>query len=395
MLVFISLITIMLSLVLIVFNWKTNTNALFLGLFFILTALFGIAHFVVFDSQNVFWIALTFNHFVPLMFLMGPFIYFYVRGMVFDTPFRLQKDLIHFVPAVFSIVGTIPYYRLPLEEKQQLASILIHNIDVIRTINVNLFYDAGESFVLRSLLCLGYIIYCVYLLSRFYTTHDLKNKHNQIIAKWLGTLLGSVLSISIVFIVMAGYALQTTTSDTLNNGYPFYVCTGIIYGLMSLSLLLFPKLLYGETVISELGFEPIKKKKKRKKKIQVVENSVIELVPDTIALAWEEKIKWFLDTEKPYLNPNFSITDIAIAMSLSENQVSFYIQHLFKTTFYKLRAALRVQHAIHLLETETSDFLTIEAIGEKSGFNTRSNFYSVFTTHMGESPKKFATRIRG
>lgn len=395
MLVFISLITIMLSLVLIVFNRKTNANALFLGLFFILTALFGIAHYLVFYSQDVFWIAMTFNHFVPLMFLMGPFLFFYVRGMIFDTLFNLRKDFLHFVPAVFSIAGTIPYYCLPFDEKQKLAGILIRNIDAIRSVNVNLFYDAGESFVLRSLLCLGYIMYCVYLLSQFYTTHDLKNKHNQIIAKWIGTLLASVLSITLVFIIMAFYAVQATTSDALNNGSRFYVFTGIIYGLMSLSLLLFPKLLYGETVISELGFEPIKKKQKRKKKIQLVESLKTEFVPDPIALEWGEKIKWFLDTEKPYLNPDFSISDIALAMSISESQVSFYIQHLFKTTFYKLRAELRVQHAIYLLNSESNDFLTIEAIGEKSGFNTRSNFYNVFTTHLGESPKKYAIRVRG
>ncbi len=394
MLVFISLITIMLSLVLIVFNRKTNTNALFLGLFFILTALFGIAHYLVFYSQDVFWIAVTFNHFVPLMFLMGPFLFFYVRGMIFDTVFSIQKDFFHFIPALFSTVGTIPYYSLPFIEKQKLAGILIRDIDAIRSINVNLFYDSGESFVLRFLLCLGYIMYCVYLLSQFCASHDLKNKHNQIITKWIGTLLGSVLSITLVFIILALYAVQATASDTLNNGYPFYVFAGIVYGLMTLSLLLFPKLLYGETVILGLGFEPIKKKKKRKKKIQVVENSVTEFVPDAIALEWGEKIKWFLDNEKPYLNPDFSISDIALAMSISETQVSFYIQHLFKTTFYKLRAELRVQHAIHLLETESNNFLTIEAIGEKSGFNTRSNFYNVFTSHLGESPKKYATRVR-
>ncbi len=393
MLVFISCITIILALILIVFNRKTGTNVLFLGLFFILTALFGIAHYLVFQSQDVFWIALTFNHFVPLMFLIGPFLYFYVRGIIYHTSFRVQKDFLHFVPTVLSIAGTIPYYILPFDEKKNFASILIHDIDTIRNINVNLFYDAGESFVLRSVLSLCYSTYCLYLVFQFYKTHDLKNKQNQIIVKWLGTLLGSMLSIAIVFIILAFYAVQSKTSNTINKGYTFYIFTGIIYAIMSFSLLLFPELLYGETVISSVEFEPIKNK--RKKRIQIVENSETEFIPDAVAIEWGEKIKWFLENKKPYLNPDFSITDLALEISLSESQTTFYIHKVLKSTFCKLRTELRIKNAIHLLETESNDIFTIEAIAEKSGFKTRSNFYNTFKAHMGESPKEYVKRIRG
>lgn len=392
MLVFISCISIILSLILIVCNWKTKSNSLFLGLFFILTALFGIAHYLLFHSQDVFWIALTFNHFVPLMFLMGPYLYFYVRGITSHTPFRVQKDFLHFVPTVLSIAGTIPYYILPFDDKRNFASILIHDIDSIRSINVNLFYDAGESFVLRSLLCLCYVTYCLYLVFQFYQTPDSKNKDNKFLVRWLVTLTGSVFIITLVFIIMAFYTVQSKTSDTINNGYTFYIFTGIIYAIMTSSLLLFPELLYGKTVITELEFEPIKKK--RKEKIQIVENLEKSFVLDALTIEWGEKIKWFLENEKPYLKPEFSISDVALALSLSENQVSFYIQTVLNSTFYKLRAELRVKYAISLLQKENTEIFTIEAIGEKSGFKTRSNFYQVFRAHTGESPKKYSKRLR-
>lgn len=54
-----------------------------------------------------------------------------------------------------------------------------------------------------------------------------------------------------------------------------------------------------------------------------------------------------------------------------------------------MRAELRVKHAIDLLNTDAKERLTIEAIGEQSGFKTRSNFYTIFKENTGMTPREF------
>lgn len=108
MLLYLSVATIILSIVLIAFNWKTNFNALYLAGFFILVSIFGIAHYYMIYGHSAFWLALFYNNFAPFMFLLGPFLLFYIRGSIENKQSLYKRDWIHFVPAILAIIGTIP-----------------------------------------------------------------------------------------------------------------------------------------------------------------------------------------------------------------------------------------------------------------------------------------------
>lgn len=103
-----------------------------------------------------------------------------------------------------------------------------------------------------------------------------------------------------------------------------------------------------------------------------------------------EKMLYYLREKKPYLDPDFSISTIAINLQVPQNHISYCINTLMNTTFYKLRAELRVEHAIALLQSTTKERLTIEAIGEHSGFKTRSNFYMAFKEITGMTPTEYS-----
>lgn len=69
--------------------------------------------------------------------------------------------------------------------------------------------------------------------------------------------------------------------------------------------------------------------------------------------------------------------------------MSYCIHEILNTRFPKLKSELRVQYAIDLLESNSKEVLTIEAIGEKSGFKTRSNFYTTFKDLTGVTPSEY------
>lgn len=129
MLLYISLLLVVLSLILIVHNWKLNNNAVFIGLFFSLIAFYGLVHYFVVYGKSVFWLAIFYNHLSPLFLLAGPFLYFYIRGTLKDRQGLKRKDALHFIPAIIHFISIIPYYIASYSYKESVAKMIIENVE--------------------------------------------------------------------------------------------------------------------------------------------------------------------------------------------------------------------------------------------------------------------------
>jgi AraC-like DNA-binding protein len=57
--------------------------------------------------------------------------------------------------------------------------------------------------------------------------------------------------------------------------------------------------------------------------------------------------------------------------------------------FTTLRNDFRVSYAIELLDEGLTNSLSIDGIGLKAGFSTRSNFYSWFKRNTGFTPSEY------
>jgi AraC-like DNA-binding protein len=384
MLFYISAFTILISLVLLYHNWKTNRNAIYLAFLFILTSIFGLGHYFMTNGGSRFWLAIFFNHFAPFMFLIGPFLYFYVRNTLFDTATVCKKDCFHSIPAIISFVGSLGYYFQPFDQKLIIADRILANLDVIRTINVNYLYDIGQSFALRCFFALAYLIYCIYLL---YKSSQLGINQTQVPRKqflltyqWLIIFLTSLLFIFVSFTMLALNSIDSVPSKTLKDGYVLYLIAGIAYCIMSFSLLIFPEILYG---IPKKTFVNTAKKVEIKK-IDIREDPFYDLY---------DSILKYLEEEKPFLDSDFAISDIALYLKVPQNHVSYCVNSLIEKKFSKLKRELRIKHAIALLEKGANSYITIEAISEKSGFETRSNFYKAFKEETGYTPSEYVERL--
>jgi AraC-like DNA-binding protein len=386
MLLYLSIFTILISVVLLWHNWKSNKNAICLALMYILTSFFGIGHYYIVSGSSRFWLAVFYNNFAPFMFLIGPFLYCYVRNTLNDCHTQFKKDWIHFIPATIALIGTVPYLFQPFEKKLQVANQIIENQEAIKKIDVNLFYNMGESFVLRTIVAFLYLLYCFYLLWKFYPSkineHQVPRQQFLITYRWLAILLTSLLFIFISFIILAFNSVNSKTSETIDDGSVLYVIAGFAYCVMSLSLIIFPEILYG--IPRKTGVNT-RKKKKEKIQIDPGKDPFFDL-SNTIAL--------YLNTKKPFLKYDFAISDIALDLKVPQNHVAYCITYLIGEKFSKLKTDLRIKHAIELLEKGTNSILTIEAISEQSGFKSRSNFYSAFKEKTGLTPSEYAEKLR-
>lgn len=381
MLLYISIFTILISIVLLYYNWSTNWNAFYLAFVFVLTSIFGIAHYLIIEGVSRFWLAVFYNNFASVMFLIGPFLYFYIRNTLTDRYSLSKKDWLHFIPTSIAFIGSIPYLLMPFEKKLQIADSIIKNPDVIKVIEVNMFYSMGVSFVLRCVISFLYLIVCIHLLWKLYPSY-LKEKQipkNQLIItyRWLIILTSNLLFISVSFILLALNSSDSDPTTTIKDGHLIYVIAGLSYSLMSFSLILFPEILYG---IPRQIVSITPKKKKIKNKIPAAEDPFYEMY---------NAILLYIEEEQPFLNPDFSISDIVLHIKAPQNHVSYCITQLMGTKFSKLKSELRIKYALELLKNGSNSLITIEAIGKQSGFKTRSNFYSAFKDETGFTPTEY------
>lgn len=389
MLLYVSLFTVLLSLLLLYNNWKINKNAAYLSLFLIFSSIYGMAHYFAIYGKSPFWLAVFYNHFTPLMLLLGPLLLFYVRGTLNDTS-RLNKwDNLHFIPALIHLIGIIPYVFQPFEEKIKIATAIIENVDVIITINTNCFYTSTIGFITRPVLLLLYILCCMVLIwNRFSAPKEdqsVPQKQLFFSLRWLIVLIMSLFFIVVEFLIITYNSIYIKPSIGLINSYPLYILSGVAYCIMSFSLLLFPNILYGIPKRIVIG-ENIKKTKVQKA-ILISEESTTNNEDPFYDLS--ENIKEYLEREKPFLNPNFSLSDIALALQVPQNHVSYCVNSIMQTKFSALKSDLRIDYAVELLSENLNESFTIEGIAQQSGFRSRASFYSAFKDKVGVTPTEF------
>jgi AraC-like DNA-binding protein len=101
------------------------------------------------------------------------------------------------------------------------------------------------------------------------------------------------------------------------------------------------------------------------------------------------KINDYLNKEEPYINPEFTINEMAVALKVPVHHLSYCLNTLMNVKFTTLRTQLRIKYATNLLDSGQADELSMDGIGKKSGFSTRSNFYNAFKIETGMTPSEY------
>lgn len=98
------------------------------------------------------------------------------------------------------------------------------------------------------------------------------------------------------------------------------------------------------------------------------------------------ELERYLQEEEPYLEPDFSLAEVARHLSLSAVQTSQIINRHYGISFARLRQSLRVEAARRQLE---SGALSVLDVAMQSGFNSKSAFHAAFLRITGKRPSEF------
>lgn len=167
------LYTPVISILLILFAYylyhKNHKANLYLSLYFI-TISFGLFIQLIFvNSTNAKLLAICYLNFSSIYLLPGPFLYFYVRGIVWDKPVQFRKDWIHFIPFLFFLVLVLPWIFTSYATKLSLMEEIIADRNLLLSNRqTGMPISIGMMYVLRPVFGLVYILYTLVSCIRYY-----------------------------------------------------------------------------------------------------------------------------------------------------------------------------------------------------------------------------------
>lgn len=402
MLLYISLLTAALSIILAFYNRRFNKNALFLSLFFILFSFYGLSHYFALYGKSAFWMAIFYYHFSPLFLLLGPLLYFYINGTLSDWQGLRWKDGWHFIPAIIHLINILPYYFRPFTFKIELSEAILNNLDIMRNVSFNLLYSTSWSFIERPVLLFVYVLYSFKILWDYHpaklNTSSSTFKQYRITYRWLVLLLTTVLIIAVNFFLLSFLLVsQQGVISTSSINVPMHLITGIAFFIMVASLLLFPQILYGIPIYQQ-ATSPTDSSLPSANKSNPANNGkskVSKEGEEDPFIEMAANIKSYMENERPYLNTQFSITDLSIALKAPQHHLLFCFNNILKLKFTDFRTSLRIDYAKEILLNGEGSQLSIEGISAKSGFSSRSSFYNAFKASTGLTPGEYILEQRG
>jgi AraC-like DNA-binding protein len=146
---------------------------------------------------------------------------------------------------------------------------------------------------------------------------------------------------------------------------------GIIAILVPLSFFLHPNWLYDNAIDSDLNlyFRMMNRIKKNEKNNDSLK---IETINDS------SRIITYLNEEKPYLSPGFSIHDIVSHLDIPQKNVTECFNKVIKIPFPRMRNQLRIEHAMEMFKDNAHLKNSISGVAIDAGFKNRATFYIAF-----------------
>lgn len=93
--------------------------------------------------------------------------------------------------------------------------------------------------------------------------------------------------------------------------------------------------------------------------------------------------------EKPYLNPDLKVGDLAALVGISSHKMSQFFSQYKGETFYDYINSFRVAEFKKIAKDEKNRTLTLSAMGELAGFSSRASFFRYFKNVEGISPGEY------
>lgn len=298
-----------------------------------------------------------------VIFLFGPLFYYYVRALT-ETNFHFRRVCyLHLIPFFLLIVYRIimlPYYGIEKIEVYTRVAFDVEGMIIMTSQMIHLF------------------IY-VYFVKQLLKQHVEKLKNtlssiDKINLRWVNLGINAFI---FIFGLIAVFILFFISGNDYSRA--FIVTIPVLVSITIMGLGFFS---LQQPIIFPPEKEPTQNKKYEKSTLtnEKADEHSTELIQ-------------LMKNEKPYLQGDLTLQKLADRLSVSPHHLSQIINDKIGQNFFDFVNNYRIEEAKKLLMDPRGELLTILAIGEEVGFNSKSSFNNAFKKHTGQTPTQFKQGI--
>jgi AraC-like DNA-binding protein len=115
---------------------------------------------------------------------------------------------------------------------------------------------------------------------------------------------------------------------------------------------------------------------------------------DEEALNYQKNIIQMMETDKPYLNNELTLRELADKLSMSTHNLSEILNTRLKQNFFDFINGYRVEEVKRRLADNESEKYNLIAIAFDSGFNSKSTFNTIFKKYTGVTPSQYRKQLK-
>ncbi len=315
------------------------------------------------------WLGLSF----PFPLAEGPFFFLYVLTLT-RNPSRIHwYDFLHFLPFVLAYLFSWDYFSSTGPEKLYfMKEILWNDPPVITSVLRALIISTGPAYAL-------YVLWQIR--SHRKQIQKLFSYSDDIDLRWIQNL---AIGMFLIWVVVWGVTLlpQGGQNDPIFRG------ESLIY--IAVTIFVFAIGYFGFKQGRIFSFSPDIVLDTEVSNSSKYQKSGLKNHDQEVLL---DKLKSFMETEKPYLNPQLTLGELAASTQLSPHHLSQLINEGMNQNFFEFVNQHRVAAFQEALKQPSNKHLTLLAIALDCGFNSKSSFNRTFKQLTGQTPSQYAKGI--
>lgn len=293
---------------------------------------------------------------------IGPFIYTYIRRLLFYEDGKYHLPYYHYLSAVFYLL----YGFFHIYSYDSIAVSGNYLTNLFLTIEI-LFFISITAYLFKS-----------YVLFNYYKKNEIEElSFNPSSINYIQVTL-LCLALYMVFWLLGIFELLDVIKWIERP--LIYDISCLIFGVQ-IYIVSFYNLKYPE--IFKIQF-PSKLKNESKKRTELKEKEIQKI---------KNLVDTFLEKNKGYYQPELSLSILANEINTTTNKLSWVLNNSYKKTFYELINEYRIKDFLKRINQNQHKEFTVISIAFEVGFNSKSTFYKAFKETTRMTPSEYIKQI--
>jgi len=334
----------------------------------------------------------AYGSFSLIYLLAPPVTYLYIRGILNDEYRFKKKDLIHLFAPFVQLLLSMNYIFSSHENKLAIVK-SINNFNNL--LNSSSFNGIPHKvfFAMVFISVVYYSACCFIELQRRKTFAT--SQHNRAVFRWT-TSLTFIMVLMAVFMLINVVVTSMEIKETRQLVFfgPFYEFRLVLFTIVLVMIVYsdglrlgLPNFAQNIRILESHGDDTTIKQDEAKLASGILTDQQTQTYRQLL-------VQFFEQNAEVYTQLQFNLDDLSAATNIPKHHWAYFFRYYSEVSFVDMRNGYRVEHAKKMMQLPAFQHYTIEAIGEASGFGSRTTFFNAFKKHQNISPSEYWEQLK-